>query len=229
MAFTLLANTGAGGTSTGVTTSGIDTTGADLLVAVVSQVGTTGTFSDSKGNTWTPLTQYSNAGGAACQLYWCVPSSVGSGHTFSYSMAGSYPSVAVTAWSGAAASPYDQETGSSAGSGSSLATGSITPSENNCLVITGFQVDGVSYSSIDGGFTTSDTVAFSFANHEAGGMAYLIQTSAASANPTWTFTGSSSYLATGIAVFKAAAGGGGIVPSPYFPLLLGGLGGQVPC
>lgn len=214
MAIALVTNTGAGGTADGVTTGSIDTTGANLIVGVVSQVGTSGTYSDSKGNTWTPLTQRVVSGsGAASQLHYVASPTVGSGHTFSHSGTSVYPTVAVTAWSGAAASPFDQETGNSATSGSTIAPGSLTPSQDNCVVITGFQVDAVSYSSINGGFTASDTVTYSAGNHEAGGMAYLIQTSAAAANPTWTFTGSSSYLSSPMASFKAAGAAGDAVPT----------------
>ena len=68
MAITVIASA-SNGSSTGnnVTTSGIDTTGASLLVVVVAAEAAVA-ISDSKSNSWTSRTQYSNSTGVRAYL-----------------------------------------------------------------------------------------------------------------------------------------------------------------
>lgn len=206
---TPIVSTSASGNA-GVTTSGIDTTGADLIVVSVSwyivdtPIGSL-TFSDSKSNTWTRLTDSTGGGVAANVLYYCQSPTVGSGHTFTTN--GAYVSVCVAAFSGSTSSPFDVQNGSGAAGGAgTIQPGSITPTVDNELVMCGFCGGaGTSPVSIDGGFTkiVEEPVSSSF----GGAIAYLIQTTAAAANPTWTLSASGSSKATRIASFKAAAGG----------------------
>jgi hypothetical protein len=201
-------STSAGSASgTTVTTSSVNTTGANLLVVAVTYYGNTTdpVLSDSKGNTWTGLTAREQSGTTmSVRLYYCVPTSVGSGHTFTAGPGGtSYPTISVSAFSGAAASPYDQETGAAtAGSVTSFQPGSITPSENNCVLVTGVSTGGTSHG-VDSSFnaTATDNVG---AQHLGGGIAYKIQTTAGAENPTWSWATSSS-KASAMASFKAAA------------------------
>src|SRR4051812_5534959 len=59
----LVAHAGAGGASSGSTTSAINPTGANLIVVAVASytVNAAPTLTDSKGNTWTGLTQQAPA------------------------------------------------------------------------------------------------------------------------------------------------------------------------
>ena len=197
---------GASAPGTTVTTSSVDTTGANLLVVAVSYYGSANdpTLSDSKGNTWTGLTaRESNGTSPAVRLYWCKPTSVGSGHTFTAAQAGSFPVVSMSAFSGAATSPYDQESGTAVATGStSYQPGSITPSENNCVLVTGVATAGTSHS-VNSSFnaTATDNLA---SNHIGGGIAYKIQTTAGAENPTWSWT-TSTNRAAAMASFKASA------------------------
>lgn len=201
-------STSAGSTGgTTVTTSSVDTTGANLLVVAVSYYGNTTdpVLSDNKGNTWTGLTAREQSGTTmSVRLYYCVPTSVGTGHTFTAGPGGtSYPTISVSAFSGAAASPYDQETGAAtAGNVTSFQPGSITPSENNCVLVTGVSTAGTSHT-INSSFNATSTDN-SAANHLGGGIAYKIQTTAGAENPTWSWTTSTSKAAA-MASFKAAA------------------------
>ncbi|HEX7769696.1 MAG TPA: hypothetical protein VF422_06670 [Dokdonella sp.] len=188
-----------------VTTSGINTAGADLLVAIVAQESAVAdaAFSDSKGNTWTKLTGQTESPGKSV-LYWCRPTSVGSGHTFTATQSSSRPSVCVEAWSGSATSPFDQQNGAhSSDGGATLATGSVTPTQDNELVIAGAAARGQTVSSIDGGFTLANSQAGS-ATNDGAAIAYLVQTSATAANPTWTFGTAGSIKMALIATFKQA-------------------------
>ncbi len=199
------------GTTNGVTTDAIDTTGVTLLVANVGWYGgvdgtVEGTFSDSKSNSWNPLTKRTSTSTpyTSNQLFWCIPTTVGSGHTVSYNGTSIFPSIEVQGWSGQTASPFDQQSGTGSGTAATIAPGSVTPSEDNELVIAGLGHENNSAGavSIDGGFT-ADAVAYVGGAAEGSAMAYLVQTSATAANPTWNITNAAPLAAT-IATFKAA-------------------------
>jgi hypothetical protein len=214
MAYALITSDSKAGTPTGVTTDGVDTTGADLIVVNVgwySNGGLNNTLavSDSEGNTWTALTIRSTTN-IACRLFYVYNPSVGAGHTFTANDGANspYPSIEMMAFSGAAAAPFDQQNGATA-TATSIATGSITPTEDNELVVAGLAHENNSAGavSINGGFTALK-VAYVGGNSQGSGLARLIQTTATAANPTWSITTSAESAAV-IASFKAASGGGG--------------------
>lgn len=200
MAIALVANT----YSTGAASSAIDTTGATLLVAVCSGfIGSTPNLTDSKSNTWTGLTI--RGGGSLVKIYYVANPTVGTNHTFDPS--GTNPSCTVAAFSGVVTtSPFDQENGNT-GSGGSVSTGSVTPSEDNELVIAGVTFYPAGVVSINGGFTITDQVNYVLGAEMGSGLAYLIQTSVAAANPAWSHSGFTD-AAVAIATFKAAAATG---------------------
>jgi hypothetical protein len=198
------------------TSTSIDTGGANLLVLGISGYGPSGfgTVSDSKSNTWHQLTpQGSTSNNCNCAIYYATVEdgsfSVGTGHQFTYTGSLMFGNITLIAVSGAkTTSVFDQENGAVFDtSGPAEQPGSVTPSEDNELVVT--VVSGNSFTSsvtIDGGFTISDQVNNGLGAHRAAAMAYLVQTTAAAANPTWTNVENSDTLV--IATFKAGAGGG---------------------
>lgn len=211
-AITVLSHTSGYGDGNTATTSAISTTGASLIVVNVSSYTPGGSFtlSDSASNTWTALTAYGPNGGstqATTQLFYAASPTTSGTHTFTASGTGVYPVVGVVAVSGTHASPYtSQESGDhNNGIGTSLAPGSLTPSEGNCLVVTGAAGLDHTAPTADGGFTSDsgDNVA-----GMSGGIAWLVQTSAAASNPSWSWSGGAA-MAASQAVFKSAAGGGG--------------------
>ncbi len=205
-AITLVAHTIKQGNQTGSGTSpAIDTTGANLIViSVTDDTGTnTGTPTDSKSNTWTHLTFNTN-GGVSTQLWYSLNPTVGSGHTFASANNNLFGSITVAAFSGAAASsPFDVENGSNTASASSLQTGSVTPSQDNSLVIysTGDAWTGTLTANIG---TVTDFGGLIGGNSFANGMAYQIQTTATAVNPTFSWTGGAARAEASIAVFKPA-------------------------
>lgn len=199
-----VANTSCGAATT-CTTGAINTTGATLAVIAATDFNNTiqaANISDSKGNTWTNLTtQFSST--TRARLFYSVLSSVGSGHTFTVASA-SFPSIVVRTFSGVkTSSPFDVETGGTS-STTTVATGSLTPSENNELIVTGVGFDRIATPSIDSGFNTPVGVNFSSGSNMGTSLSYIIQTTATAVNPTWTVSGSG-FLAAPIASFKAAA------------------------
>lgn len=207
MSYSLIAHAISGGAPNGATTAGINTTGANLIVLAIAGTGTM-TVSDSNGNTWTACTNYSGSGGEVVRLYYCYSPTVGAGHTFTVSGTSTYSVIEVSAWSGAATSPLDQQNGAN-NSSTTIQPGSITPAQNNELVITAVNYYiSRSYSSISGA-TFLDSLDGANNNNYGLAVAYNIQTTAAAINPTWTFS-TSNYNTACIASFKAAAGSGSV-------------------
>lgn len=207
MAIALVAHTGASSTTNNnVTTSAIDTTGATLLVFVISDGGSA-TISDSKGNSWGTANIGPSGGSRAQSRIFSVKSpTVGTGHTFTASSTGAGPSIEILAFSGTDTSAnVDQTNSASAVSAANLAPGSITPSVNNEVVVTGFAYDPGLSASItnDSNFTITDVNQGAGGQAWAGAAAYSIQTTAAAVNPNWS-TGAGSADGATIASFKAA-------------------------
>jgi len=214
MAYSLIANVAAGSTTGNtITTAGIDTTGASFLVAVISDyAGGSSTISDSKSNTWAALTAYSSNNDRVC-IYYVTTPTVGSAHTFTSTGTGNYSVISAAAFSGSAASsPFDQQTGQNNYNantpGKSIVVGSITPTEDNELVVTGLTGFAANTVSIDLSFSITNQTTFVGSQHLLGAMAYKIQTTAAAVNPTWSWPTTDMTCAAAIASFKAAAAAG---------------------
>lgn len=183
--------------STATTVGGFDSTGgnfAAIYQADGEELAFGSTCGDSKGNIYTPLNDYGGSGLSRAGRWWYVANpTVGAGHNFS--CAGYYNTLFAYVFSNVktASSPFDQQNGAVA-----TQPGSITPSENNELVLTGYVDQGTGALSINGGFSSPDTQRS--ASYISGGASYLIQTTAAAANPTWS--GGTTDKAVSIASFK---------------------------
>ena len=212
MAINLIAQTGGFIGATGGTSGSIDTTGADFLVASVPYFSNAfiidaSYISDSKGNMWNQLGDYSSASEAPIRLFYVENPSLGSGHTFTVSTPGvnSFPSPDFYAFSGmATSSVFDvgKENGAHTSGGGPLSTGSITPSVNNALIFTGLACGNGTPGSVTPTMTSTTTEAF-------GATDYYQQGSASAINPSWSWTGGSQGGSVAVAAFKPAGGGGG--------------------
>ncbi len=222
MSWSLVAKTGLKSTSYGsskwTTSPGVDTTGATLLVIVLYSPNSppAGTPSDSYGNTWAFAEVFNHVSGG---IYYVANPTVGAGHTFSAGGSGnnSY-NFTVLAYSGAAtSSPLDQKNNNYTNAATSLSTGSITPSQNGCLIVAGYASGTLNLTlSINDSFTLEDTETGGYAGTEC--AADLIQTTAAAIDPTWTVTAGtpSGYVSGVIASFLPASGASGqIIPFPW--------------
>ena len=201
--YTLTLEGSKAGASGSVTTDAADTTGATLIIVWQIYYNGTPAMADSKSNTWTGLTAYAGSGATyAVKIWYCITPTAGSGHTFTAS--GSiYNSVVYAAFS--KTSPLF-DTGKDNGvSGSASFTtiqpGSLTPSVDNCLVVTGVTWGNGGDGSIDSSFIALDQVANTDVATFRGMAAYKIQTTAGAENPTWTVSASGAG-AVGMAVFK---------------------------
>lgn len=213
-AIALVAHTAAGSPSgSGITTSGIDTAGADFVALPLSRyvVGAGSVHpGDNKSNTFTARTAQ-NSIFCHSRIYDSIPGTVGSGHAASYSDTTSFPAVGLVAFSGVLqSSPIDAQNGATNDSAMSLQAGSVTPSEDGCLIITSIGFSASNTLSIDQGFTILDQIDFVNGQHFGIAIAYKIQTTAAAVNPTWSW-GATSQASAVIAVYKSA---GGVPPDP---------------
>jgi len=204
MAATLVVSGGAQGIS-GCTTASLDTTGATFLVAMLTG-NSAMVVTDNKGNTWTGLTKQNNAT-PSTQIFYVnsATPTVGTGHTFSTTTTASV--LTIMAFSSGVASPFDVENGTSAASGATIAPGSITPSQDNEIIIAGV-TGGNTMSTV----SISESMTIAYQQPLTGGVcygsgaAYKIQTTATAISPTWTFAnGSTANISAVIASFKTAS------------------------
>jgi hypothetical protein len=180
----------------------VDTTGANFLVACVSGLTADRGISDSKENAWIELTPQTGEFSASAALYYVANATVGSGHTFT--AVGSTTGIVVVAFSGVkVTSPFDQENGVTEGA-SPRSTGSVTPSENDELVVAGSGGVGNTYS-IDSGFTLDEFITVAGGTNFGVAIAHKIQTTAAAVNPAWSTV--SGDINAFIATFKAEPSG----------------------
>lgn len=208
-AWTIVGHASATGANN-ITTPAINTTGADLIVVVESYYNpkTGAVLSDAAGNAFTLATSQNNANAiGAGAIYFVQAPVTNASDTFTLTRtAGSvYASIDVFAVSGSAANPLDQVNGAVlTTSGTSLQTGSITPSQNGELVIAALAMgDNSSAYTVNGGFTISDSVNWAYGSGEGSALGYLEQGTAAAVNPTFSWTGYSIGVAM-IASFKGA-------------------------
>jgi hypothetical protein len=213
-----------GGTVYSVTTlTGIDTTGASLLVAVLnlnnnydpSSAAITDKLAGTPtSNNWHHLTSqivptlsttviwYAYDSGAG------APLQVGANHTFIGTYAsnpGAY-SIAVAAYSGTLASgdPYDgnQNGAQNTAANPSLSTGSITPSVDGCLIISGMAARSQASPYTSTLATLDRTGTWVSATYTGIGMAHSIQTGKTAVSSTWSWTSGIGQMAVTIAAFK---------------------------
>ena len=217
-AYNLVASTSkqATGCTAGLTTTGIDTStpGADLIVVAISYYGTVPTLTDSQSNGWTQLSTYGDvavSNNHFITFFYKQAPSISASHTFTLGTEVSCPCIFVGAFTGSASTPFDLENGVALGLGTSGQPGAILPNANNELVVFALDTSG-DFTSVDIGSLIGSTFSEIGGTAVGGALAYSVQTTATSINPTWTT--SNAFRALNIAGFKAAAAGGGAAPCP---------------
>ena len=177
MAFVLEASTQDDGGQNDVTSTAIDTTGADfIIVGVNGSLDGTTDITDSESNTWVYLGQVSSA--LKCWLVFDPTTSAS--HTFTYSENGSGPQIVVGAYSGSDGGPYDVQSSNGVFS-STISPGSLTPAEDNSLLVTIAGNFNGTFSSIDSSFTIQEAAT---SGNTRCALADLEQGTAAAVNPT---------------------------------------------
>jgi hypothetical protein len=211
--YTLVAQ-GKGNGNDGFTTAGVDTTGATLLVVTVAWANSAPTLSDSKGNTWETARDYAPFGPGS-RIYYCWNNpTVGTGHTITLTGTDVFASAQFWAWDAGtlSADPLDQSNENVSFSSTTWTSGSVTPTEPGELVIVHCNYDNApSMPTVDQSFLSpSYGDVGAGAVYNGSGSSYLIQTSAAAVNPTFTKASGATNNYGTIASFKVGeeAGGG---------------------
>lgn len=212
----------------GGTTSGQSNSGGNLVVGAVPgyQEDTT-LCSDNQSNSFAnAVRELLGGGGADCKIDYAEGATVGGSHTLTYSESGSYPAIHHLCFSGVLASgSLDTTSAMALSSATSVQPGSVTPSEDGCLLVCTLCVNGsISGLSIDSGFTIAESTAFSTGNNMGGYTAYLVQATAAAINPQWSWT-TSRDGSVAMAVFKPAAVSSFTPKGPLNKVFTGPFGG----
>lgn len=175
-----------------VTTSAINTTGANVCFIATSGFSintcTAPAVSDSKGNTYTPVSSGrpgSIANADVC-LYYSKGATVGSGHTATVA-SGSFSPVAFWCTAGTLTTGGADQTIYGTGLGTTIQPGSVTPSTNNQAIFATASTDTASISSISGSsFVVLESQALVGGASMPLFVGYVIQTTATASNPTFT-------------------------------------------
>jgi hypothetical protein len=211
---TLLSSVVFNGNDGSNTSVAINTTGATLLgLVVINSNGTAFTISDNKANTWNLAAASS---GADAVFYYAYGSalSVGAGHTATISPAAQTTGRCMFFAFGGATGPLDRFSIATHNYGNPMNTGSITPSANGELLISGFSSGNTSAPfTIDSSFAVFGSENSGGANSNGIAAAYLVQASAAAVNPAWSMSGTS-FVGTFVASFPAIAPPAGTPPNP---------------
>lgn len=200
MPFSLIATMSRANTTiSGFTTGTVSTTGANLIVVSLGSLAAAAdpTLSDSRGNPYTKMTTY-NSSFAKTVFYYTQGATISSGtHTFTVVGSGTYPSLHMQAFAGATSSSFVSATGStifiSGGSVGTASAGLLTPPEDDCLLITSinsFQNDAVN--TIVSSYIRTGAIRSTLltgGNNLNTALAYKIQTTSNSENPTWSING----------------------------------------
>lgn len=215
MAISLVASAGGPGYNGGAGVS-LNSTGANFLAMVFTNTYTAGTFTDSKGNTWVECT-HRQTGACGQSIWYCeAPTSVGASHALvntnnvnsdwffflAFSVSGGNLSL------DAGKEAYTDDNGFTV---TSQATGALTPSADGALILAALSAtnaNATGYSISGGGFSSIALDSDGDTSNRGGAVAWIEQGTAASSNPTFSWTTASRAL-TALTVFKFTASGGG--------------------
>lgn len=178
--------------------------GGNFICGVISYLdfGTTPTISDGT-NTFSYTTIYSLTT-TKMRFFYCPGATCSNGMTLTVTGNGTFPSIVAVAFSNVkTASPFDADSGGNVSGLTSVQAGSVTPSNDNQLLLFGFN-----------GYVLNETINLSGtgwtklaqknsdgSNNVCASLAYKIQTTAGPENPTWSWTTPSGAVAN-IGSFK---------------------------
>ncbi len=189
MPFAFLSGRGDSGALDGPYSSGaFNSVGATLIVVALSYApSSTPVLSDPpQNNPWTPLPECNLGTGAAIRLYYKARPTTNAAHTMTVNGSGITSGIAIACFTGDFPGATDQATSAIANT-TSLATGSVTPTQDNELIVTGLVKDHNETPSINGGFAIAGIGAYVPGSNYMAAIAYLIQTTATAANPSWSW------------------------------------------
>lgn len=188
-----------------VTTSGINCTGANFRAVAVSHFTGSPTVTDSAGDTLTALTKRSSGAGGEVSVFYVLGITGGTGETATVTSSGTAPTVSYSCWSNVQS--FDRQNGAvSAASITSLATGSVTPTDTGALTFAAVSAPLASAGwAVNSSFTLLDSAVETMYAFGLG-VGYKIGNAGAQ-NPTFSWT-TASDAAAEIAVFNSVGSSG---------------------
>jgi len=192
---TYYGGTGKGSSDTNsVTTDSWDSgSGSNFIVGCVAYLaGTQPTISDNKGNTANYLSLTVQTGiNSYLFIFYCPSATCGTGHMVTATGTGIYPSIVVASFANVkATSPFDAQNGTTANGVTSVQPGSVSPANDNELLIAAFSGYLLNETiSISGtGWVKTTQVNSDGATHVAAALGYHIQTTKGADNPTFSWS-----------------------------------------
>lgn len=174
----------------GFTTQSINTLGANLIVAYIADSDATSVLTDSRGNSWLPISSLGVS--PALSGYYAKNALTSATHTFTVTSTGKFPAIVVAAFVGRdVLAPFDVGSAATSGGGtvSNLAAGSITPTQNTDVVVTVEATDVTHIFGVDPPYLITDLATFVFGVSYGIGLAFNTQSTPAATNPTWSWLG----------------------------------------
>lgn len=182
------------------TTPAINTTGAKLIV-VIQGFKTFGTSPfDSQGNTYAGLSGSTST--YSVLISYKISPSTSSSVTFSSTATFGWEVALAFTTAGTPTVDGVHTAACTSGAQTTVQPGSITPSVNNALLISGtvYDIPGGTLS-VDSGFSIDQSYIYSSGNYVSGAAAHFSQSTAAAINPTWTGTTASSDFCAAMVAF----------------------------
>lgn len=215
---TLNATIAAVGGLNSATTANYDTSGCNscLISLAVSSLTAVAdaAVTDSKSNTYTCDTPRQTNAIAYLSMCSCVNCTVGTGHNFTCTRTAGHCAIGGFAFDSANGG-VDQTNSAfdNSGSASFIATGSVTPGTAGQVLVAAIcfgQSDATP--TIDSSFVSPLPVYITQAgaSNQGLGLSYLIETTATTKNPNFSF-GAVFYISATITTFKAGGGGGAVI------------------
>ncbi len=166
-----------------VTTSTGSCSGANTVVAVVTMFsadpGTSSIISNTSGSVWHLAVDNATSDGVA--IWYTDAKALSGSESVTVTLTSSFPSVYAECHSGGPSSGALDQTNTGIDVAGTCQVGSITPSQDNTLVIFGFS-GAPSSPTVSSPYTVTDTTNGGSA--EGGGVAYNIQTTATATSPS---------------------------------------------
>lgn len=220
-AITFIASSSYGSTNTNGASSqaSMNTTGANFLACAIADynANSPSTITESRGSS--APTGYTTASSVTLVqvriAYWVNYTSAGNPTTFTTNGTGTYVALACIAMANVdtTGSAFEAQSAGGTAAATTVQPGSLTPSVDNELLVTGLGANVDTSETINGGYGVNGgnpvTGGSSPGTSFTASIAYLIQTSKTAANPTWTGGDNTGRAARQATFLCGNCGGGG--------------------
>jgi hypothetical protein len=202
----------------------LDSTGGVSIAAFVGFYGgATMTVTDDKGNVFVPSPMYGAVGNRQGQWFYCKNATVGAGHNVTAHPTGSagYTSLVVIVLSGTEVSAAVDQSNGAGSTAASQATGPITPTVSDEMLLAGFASAETVGPSVDSGFTIDQSQLSDNLTYSSAAVAHKLKTGSTTVENV-TFTSGSGTASMAAAIISIKPPLAIATSSPLPSLFLGG-------